>query len=154
MRYCTYCGREIVDDSEFCAFCGKQVPEENKNEAAQYAVRTVRAAEPQKNDLGLAIAAVVLSCMVVTSVAGLILGIISLSKAKKNAGGAAYTGKNKIAWILSVVAIPLGAVMSFFAMIYLVIYLVYFLGVIGLISGSIRDSIGNQPAVLTSLFMC
>ena len=154
MRYCTYCGREIVDDSEFCAFCGKQIPEEHKNETAQYAVRTVSPAEPQKNDLGLAIAAVVLSCMVVTSVVGLILGIISLSKAKKNAGGAAYTGKNKIAWVLSVVAIPLGAVMSVYAIYLFVIYLVYFLGVIGLISGSIYDSIGNQPAVLTSLFMC
>lgn len=62
----------------------------------------------QKHDLALAIVGLALSCLnPFTAAAGLVIDLISLSKARKNACGERYRGKNRIARILSIVGIPL-----------------------------------------------
>ena len=66
--------------------------------------------ERPRNDLPLAIVGLALSCSTpLAAVAGLVIDLISLSKARKNAKGGPYKGKNKLARIFSIVGIPLAA---------------------------------------------
>ena len=168
MVFCPYCGEELPEGSEYCGVCGKAIPgagnvpvrpeyspAEDSFAAVNKPVAVAVRAEPQKDDLGLSIAALALGLIPLTSPAGLILALISFSKTRKNAGGRPYTGKNRIARILSIVAIPVSARSLIILLIYAVYLVFYILMLAGIIASSFSGSygIGPQPAVIAPLFM-
>ena len=110
MTFCPHCGREIFDNSVFCKYCGQKVvpadaPEEYQVVDEPAAEKeTYEPSEPQKHNLVFSIVGLALA--VVVPLAGLIMSIIGKKKAKENAGGEPFTGKNKVANILSTIGIP------------------------------------------------
>ena len=131
MTFCPHCGREIFDNSVFCKYCGQKVIAEEV--AEEYVVvdepaserATETPAEPQKNDLVFSIVGLALA--VVVPLAGLIMSIIGKKKAKANADGQPFTGKNKVANILSTIGIPVSIanmVIRFLAILWVVAWCV------------------------------
>lgn len=89
MKYCSKCGKEIVDDAVICVHCGCQVKDTSTPSVQQVA--------QSDESNGLAIGALV--CAFLIPLVGLILGIVGLSKYKTPS----YRSQCTTAIILSIV---------------------------------------------------
>ena len=153
MIFCTVCGAQLDDGAKFCTSCGNpvetKVAEEYAPQPEQPVYTEPVAPEPaytqpvytqpveqpaamDKNALILAIIGLVLSCMIFTSLVGLILSIVAKGKVKKLSQP--LTGGNKVAGILS----TLGIVFGIIGMIVAAIYCFIWIGAI--ISGGIAGA--------------
>ena len=119
------------DDARFCVNCGANLQQSTVEEAYTpvYEENVVNEqTEPavQKDNLGLSIAGLILaaagSAFGITSIAGLIISIIGLSKARKNAMGDVPRGKNKVAKILSTIGIPVAIVTLLIFLFTVIVY--------------------------------
>ena len=132
MAFCTKCGAQIADGTQFCPVCGApqgqpEAPapqyQQPQYEQPQYQ-QPQAAADPQQSSLAgscltLGIVAIILSEL---GLPGLILSIIAKNKVKayESAYGPA-TGKAKVGKILSNIALPISIVMMGVWVIYIIV---------------------------------
>lgn len=69
--YCTKCGKQISDDSQFCCYCGaRQTPIVNNNTPINTANKKTKIKIPLKNKkIIIGIIAAVLVCMIIVPIA-------------------------------------------------------------------------------------
>ncbi len=94
MKYCSKCGKEIMDEAVICVHCGCQVSEGTTQNNRQQTVNPV--VEPGESN-GLAIGAIV--CAFLIPILGLILGIVGMAKYKTQS----YKSQCITAIILSII---------------------------------------------------
>lgn len=163
--YCPNCGENNSENAKFCPFCGAKIMPYGENSGQVYTTQpepaygvqpeTVYAPGPgnayhpayvtagfeeqkanQPDSLIFSIIAAVLSRTV--AVAGIVMGIIGIIKARKNAAGEPVRGKNKVGFILSIVAVVLGSI----GVLELVVYVICILaGALGDVSHGIKAAV-------------
>ena len=110
MKYCSKCGKEIMDEAVICVHCGCQVSDRATQNNGQQTVNPM--VEPGETN-GLAIGAIV--CAFLIPILGLILGIFGAAKYKTQS----YKSQCITAIILSIIvwivsAVILGSLESLF----------------------------------------
>ena len=136
MKYCIYCGMELLDEARFCPKCGKMVvmsrgaEETNAPEFAEASARQVPETVPQvpetvppvseaqgqkpvteqadvPSEISVFVLGIVSIVLSVTGIPGLILSLITRSKIKaREQAVGLLTGKGKTGKTLATIALP------------------------------------------------
>ncbi|MDE7162458.1 MAG: zinc-ribbon domain-containing protein [Clostridia bacterium] len=120
MKFCTHCGKEVMDDAVICPNCGCSVQyDENQQGAAapQFTAPQPQHTAPVDNYSTMSILGLVLSFF--TAFVGLIVSILAYNEAKRT-GSVKSQSMAKAGIIIGAVEIGIGV---FTVVIYLIVFL-------------------------------
>lgn len=132
MKFCTACGSQIEDDARFCTSCGAPVEEPACEapcacEAPAYEEPVVNVGNTPEQDAATKsalITSIVGAVLAEIGLPGWIVSAIARKKCKRAIADGVTGGKLKAANIVSRIGLPIGIVMTFVWLIYIIVIVV------------------------------